>query len=291
IEVRRSGSHMYLKDLTTGVESEILYQFHSTSTNYGMEEIQFADGTVWDRTAILNATNLAPIVFDLDGDGQVILTQSVAFDYNSDGDIELGSWMDAGDAVLALDRNGDDRITHGGEISFVDDLPGAMTDLEGLAAFDSNGDGVLSASDTSYGDFVLWTDKNGDAVSQLDELQGLESAGVSSLELSRTDDRSIDDSGNIIFGFATAIVGGADVAAGDVSFSFDTEASFDFDGIDDGPIATHSMEIQRIDFGGNENVVSDALGMTGSSFDSDFDFEAIFDPIPVEKEIYEGYLL
>ena len=51
VELRRSGDQLYIKDLTTGQEIWIEIQFHS-STLYSVENIQFADGTVWDLSRI-----------------------------------------------------------------------------------------------------------------------------------------------------------------------------------------------------------------------------------------------
>ena len=52
-----------------------------------------------------------------------------------------GHGVSAGDAFLVLDKGTDKVIDRFDEISFTGYLPGARTDLEGLAAFDSNGDG------------------------------------------------------------------------------------------------------------------------------------------------------
>ena len=151
-----------------------------------IERIVFDDGTIWDVNEIRNQadSSLPPIIFDMDGDGSYFRDQSVSFDFDSDTQIETGAWIDPGDAILALDRDGDGQISSGAEISFVDDLPGALTDLEGLAAFDTNGDGLFSAADNQFSEFVIWTDANGDGVSQDGELQNVVDAGLLALSLS-----------------------------------------------------------------------------------------------------------
>ena len=47
-------------------------------------------------------------------------------------------------------------ITHASEISLVDDVPGAASDLAGLWIFDSDGDGQLSAPDRLFAYFGVW---------------------------------------------------------------------------------------------------------------------------------------
>ena len=128
----------------------------------------------------------APIVLDFDGDdeGLVSLAQSTtSFDQDGDGELERTGWIEAGDALLALDRNGNGTIDDIGEISFLGDKEGAKTDLEGLAAFDSNGDGLLDASDERFVEFKLWFDRDSDGVTDAGELLSLAEAGVTSIGL------------------------------------------------------------------------------------------------------------
>jgi hypothetical protein len=87
--------------------------------------------------------------------------------------------------MLALDRNGDGAIGHGGEISFIDDVPGATSDLEGLAAFDSDQDGQFDVDDRRYAEFLVWRDVNQDGVSQSDELASLADHGIVAIDLTR----------------------------------------------------------------------------------------------------------
>ncbi|HYG29179.1 MAG TPA: Ig-like domain-containing protein [Allosphingosinicella sp.] len=135
-----------------------------------------------------NSWSLAPIVLDLLGTGldNAFGTINAAFDVDGNGTAEQLRWLNPGFAFLALDRNGDGRIGSGLEISFVQDKPGAKTDLEGLAAYDTNGDGTLSAGDLRFADFLVWQDLNGDAVSQASELKTLTQTGISAIGLTGT---------------------------------------------------------------------------------------------------------
>ncbi|MCG8504601.1 MAG: cadherin domain-containing protein [Sphingomonadales bacterium] len=127
-----------------------------------------------------------PLIIDLDGDGvelTPLATSTVAFDMDGDGDLDFTGWAGADDGFLALDRNGDGVINDASEISFVGDLPGARTDLEGIAAFDTNHDGVFDVGDERFGEFQVWQDANQDGVSQADELTSLADRGIASIDL------------------------------------------------------------------------------------------------------------
>jgi Ca2+-binding RTX toxin-like protein len=160
---------------------------------FGTTQYQRADGTTAavgdvflafdpsDHTALA-----APIVIDYDGDGSglVPLAQSSAlFDMDGDGDRERTGWIAAGDALLVLDRNGDGAISDIAEISFVGDKAGATTDLEGLAAFDSDGDGSITTRDARYADFRLWFDNNGNGATDAGEILTLPEAEIAAIAL------------------------------------------------------------------------------------------------------------
>jgi Ca2+-binding RTX toxin-like protein len=131
-----------------------------------------------------NGWSLAPVIFDLAGLGLAsAFGPSVAFDVDGQGPREQVQWLNPQFAFLALDRNGDGAITSGLEISFVQDRAGAATDLEGLAAYDSNGDGLLSAGDERFGAFRVWQDADSDGVSDPGELKTLGAAGIASIDL------------------------------------------------------------------------------------------------------------
>jgi Ca2+-binding RTX toxin-like protein len=152
-----------------------------------LEEIRFANGTVWNRAAIASAVGLPPIVLDLDGDGVELISRldsRVHFDTDNDGQRQRTGWVGPDDGLLALDRNGDGRISSGNEIAFISDMPGARSDLEGLAAFDSNGNGSLDTGDASFARFRVWRDANQDGVSQQSELRSLAQANIVSIGLS-----------------------------------------------------------------------------------------------------------
>jgi Ca2+-binding RTX toxin-like protein len=174
---------VYVTNVVTG--SVITIDQQRSSSDLGVEEIRFADGTVWDRAAVeALSANGVPVVLDLDGDGVELVStgsRGVRFDFDGDGRKERGGWVAPEDGILALDRNGDGRITGVNEISFLGDREGALSDLEGLGAFDSDGNGILSSDDDAFSSFVVWRDRNGDGVSQREELKSLSDLGIVSL--------------------------------------------------------------------------------------------------------------
>ncbi len=130
---------------------------------------------------------LPPVVFDLDGDGLELvgLNESrVVFQSDSGGPLMRLGWIGADEGILALDRDGNGLIDRTDEISFKGDYEGATTDLEGLRGFDTNGDGVFSATDDRWSEFKIWQDANQNGIGSGGELISLEEAGFASISLS-----------------------------------------------------------------------------------------------------------
>ncbi|WP_263854108.1 cadherin domain-containing protein [Sphingomonas parva] len=184
----------------------------------------------------------APIIFDLDGDGQTIVAlkdSATTFDMVGDGRLRKTAWADSGDAFLVRDRNGNGVVDGIGEISFVADKAGAKTDLEGLVAFDGNGDGVLDGDDASFVGFSAWVDGNANGRTDAGELLSLAQAGITSISLAGTAtgktaaDRKNGES--VIFNIAGFSRDGVNGRLSDVGLAFDTAAlgpsaaSFDWD--------------------------------------------------------------
>jgi Ca2+-binding RTX toxin-like protein len=160
-----------------------------------------------------------PIVFDLGGDGfdlSRVMESGVTTDLNEDGIVEGSGWVKASDGFLVLDRNGDGLVLDWNEISFVKDKAGASTDLEGLVAFDSNGDLKLGAGDSRFGEFRLWVDANQDGIGQAAELRSLGDAGIVSVSLVRQDIKPASGSITVNSVLATAAFERSDGTVGRV---------------------------------------------------------------------------
>lgn len=160
-----------------------------------------AIGNIWD-----------PLVIDLDDDGVEpdILTMERYFDHNGDGYAELTGWSAAGNGFLVRDLNTNGQIDDGSEM-FGDNFIDGFTMLK---THDSNTDGVINSSDTVWSDLLVWEDKNGDAITQSDELYTLSSLGITSIDVTNVTDlpgigEIIADSGAITHSSTVTTTGGS----------------------------------------------------------------------------------
>jgi hypothetical protein len=143
----------------------------------------------------------SPIILDLDGQG--VQTVSAAdsdarYDMDGDGLADDTSWFGKTEGILVLDRNGDGKVTNAGEFSFVGDVAGAQTDLQGLAAWASNHDGQISNLDVRFADFRVWQDKDSDGVAEEGEVMSLTTAGVKSINLTATAVTGTSQPGDVV---------------------------------------------------------------------------------------------
>lgn len=211
--------------------------WNGTSSRQTFLTVQASDGHLSDPATVIidwaasgGGGLLLPVVIDLDFDGIELVSPSdsrVRIDVDGDGFRDPLGWVAPDDALLALDKNGSGSIDDVSEISFADDLPTASTDLEGLAAYDSNGDGVLDARDDAYDRFVLWQDANQNGRAEDHELMTLAQAGLTAIDLALTPTgaSAAGAEDNVILN--TAEVHWADGArgtAGDVGFVWESGA-------------------------------------------------------------------
>jgi hypothetical protein len=127
-----------------------------------------------------------PLVLDLAGDG--ISTKSldgstVHFDLNNDFFAERTGWLDGSDGFLVFDRNGNGLIDDASEMFGTNTGSG----FEDLAAFDSNHDGVIDSRDAMFSQLQVWTDTNGDGITEAGELHSLSDLGIASISLASTE--------------------------------------------------------------------------------------------------------
>jgi Ca2+-binding RTX toxin-like protein len=128
---------------------------------------------------------IPPIIFDLDGDGLNLtsVTDTSIVVRGEDGELNAVSWAGPTEGFLAVDRNGDGKIDRMSEITFTQDKPGAISDLEGLRTWDTNKDGVLDRKDASFGKLLIWVDEDQNGQSKSKELRTLKEVGIASIDL------------------------------------------------------------------------------------------------------------
>ncbi|HJQ18166.1 MAG TPA: hypothetical protein VJ859_14350, partial [Allosphingosinicella sp.] len=187
-----------------------------TDTLIGIETLAFADDTM---------SISSPIVLDLDGDGLELVSMRrsrAKFDLDGDGDRDKTSWIGRGDGFLFLDRDGNGTVSGVDELSFVADKPGALSDLDGLAAFDSNHDGKISAADDRFANFHVWRDSNGNGKVDGREILSLADADVKEIQLNAAPTAqswNFGDAALVNQGSFTHLDGSMD-ALGDVALTF-----------------------------------------------------------------------
>jgi hypothetical protein len=85
-----------------------------------------------------------------------------------------------------LDRNGNGAIDAGAELFGTDTLKFngqfALSGFDALRDLDSDGNGLLNASDTAFAQLQLWQDLNQDGLSQAIELRPLADHGITAID-------------------------------------------------------------------------------------------------------------
>ncbi|MDZ4131068.1 MAG: hypothetical protein U1E02_43890, partial [Hydrogenophaga sp.] len=158
------------------------YFFPNGVPNFG-ENFNRAKTWTWPRD---------PIILDLDGDGleTVGLASNIHFDHDGDGVLTKTGWAGKDDALLVWDRNANGSIDTGaelfGDFTMLPNGTLAPNGFAALAALDSNGDGILDASDPVFAELKLWRDTSQDGQTGGGQLISLADAGIVSLNLANT---------------------------------------------------------------------------------------------------------
>ena len=109
---------------------------------------------------------LTPLALDHNSDGihSVSAASGVVFDVNADGQSGQVGWLSAGDAWLALDRNGNGLIDDCSELfgcgTRMSDGSKALDGFAALRMLDNNQDGASDADDSSFDKLLIWVDSN-----------------------------------------------------------------------------------------------------------------------------------
>jgi hypothetical protein len=195
---------------------------------------------------------IPPIVLDRDGDGIELVSfaaSTARFDQDGDGTRDRTGWVGADDALLAIDLNGNGLVDDGSEISFQRFVEGAVSDLEGLAHFDTNANGKIDSGDAQFGAFRIWQDANQDGISQASELLTLTAGGITAVGLTATPTgQTPNGSGNTLYALGSYTqADGSTRALGDVFFVFQPTAPNPVDPDDNGapPISFTAPQFDR----------------------------------------------
>jgi EF hand len=91
-------------------------------------------------------------------------------------------WVGAQQGILVLQQAG-----QGGTPTIAQMFGGPGAEgFAALAAYDSNGDGVIDANDAIYAQLRIWVDANGSGTVDSGELETLQQAGIASINLAST---------------------------------------------------------------------------------------------------------
>jgi hypothetical protein len=133
-----------------------------------------------DRAVATSAMN-CPLVMSLERESRYALTSlqgGIQFDIDADGDLDRVSWTEPGSdvAFLALDRDGDGRITSGKELIGGHGVSGATNGPNALSALAQEALGgeqraMVDSRNPLFFRLLLWTDGNHNGVSELHELR------------------------------------------------------------------------------------------------------------------------
>lgn len=150
------------------------------------------------KAAGLTARDTDPLVIDMDGDGLELSrmgsAKSVYLDSDGNGFKENMGWVRGDDALLMRDLNNNGKFDGWRELFG----NATQTGFSALRAFDSNGDGRISALDSNFGQLKVWIDANSNAISEVGEVRGLAEAGISSISLNTRLPSDADVRGNRI---------------------------------------------------------------------------------------------
>jgi Ca2+-binding RTX toxin-like protein len=208
IALSRDGDNLKVTITATGDVITIDNQFADPDAGFGIEEIDFADGSSIDRADIESATSSSSLTMAraasimteqpqaLDHiDLRPIVLESSSSSAQPTVDWNGGAWGGSGDGVLAIDlgedgdAGGDGVLNQAREVSFSlwADASGdgsAPSNLDGLRqVFDSNSDGVLDTNDALWSEFRVWHDANENGITDPRELESLSDAGVKLINL------------------------------------------------------------------------------------------------------------
>jgi len=211
VSFSQSGDSLHITDNNTGQVLQVFNWFNGQE----IEIVSLANGSVFSSAIINEIINLQggglfdtgggllpPIVLDLDGDGIELVNlddSNTKIDLDGDGKKDETGWVSSDDGILVFDQNGNNKVDGVDEFTFTQFGENSETDLEGLASFDDNGDGLINSDDAIWDDLLIWRDFNQNGKSSSKELFTLDELGIQSIGLSSNGELSVNE-GNVVFG-------------------------------------------------------------------------------------------
>ena len=183
--------HYQMKDQFGELIDPVLY--HDNSKQGGCPPLPDKEIEKHKEPFKLAQTRISPLVLDIDGDGveTTSINAGAYFDHDANGFAESTGWVSADDGFLALDRNGDGRISNGTELfgnqTLLPDGGQAGDGFQALAQWDENGDGRIDTNDAIWSQLRIWRDQNEDGYSEASELYSLNDFGIASLDTGYSD--------------------------------------------------------------------------------------------------------
>ncbi len=153
----------------------------------------------WNFFTKYSGVYYPPVILDLNGDGvhfTSLQNSNVTMDVNFDGIQDKMAWAGNDDGVLVWDKDQNHQITDASEFGFQTLKADAQTDLEGLQALDTNGNGLLDAGDDKFAEFAVWQDANGNGVTDVGEFKTLIELNIASINLKS--DGQMRDAGTLL---------------------------------------------------------------------------------------------
>ena len=181
-----------------------------SSQGLKVKGITSGNGTIIDddKDDKQDPEDIDPIIIDLNKNKitSTKLNNTIYFDHDNNNFKEATSWIDKGDAFLALDKNNNGLIDNGNELfgnhtisntRFKYTNNKATNGYEALKTYDLNGDNVIDSKDEIYDKLVLWKDSNQNAITDKGELIKLKDSGIVSIDLNYKNINT-DEKGNTI---------------------------------------------------------------------------------------------
>ena len=210
-----------------------------------------------------------PLIIDLGGDGFSLkqVDKGVHFDLDKNGFAEKTGWAEPSEGFLAIDKNKSTFIDDGGEL-FGDqyvksDGTTAVSGFDALRDLDDDideetgkkGNGIIDKYDSRFGELLVWKDLNQNGVSEENELQTLEEAGIESISLEINEGESEEVETGIIRSERSTVTktNGDTVDIAEHWFQVKSHDTVEHD--DDGNIIT----ADSVDTFGNVRNLSDAI--------------------------------